>query len=313
MACPCRAAAVPGWSHLRAAALILALLCVSAVPYAAADASEATETSVCGRFKEPLVFWLWSRAAGSPDPPAARRVPNAEAVVHRTRDGRLLRGYRIKAAADDGVVRGTLLVAQGNAMLADQLLPSLSLFSTAGMDTWIFDYRGYGGSAGKPRLRAILEDYVELYERVFAGATGARFLYGISFGGIVQLNLIGSGAAFDRAVIDSTPSRGSLFGCPVKYDPVENLPRDSSRLLFVGGHRDTVVPLHDSRELFDRARERGARIDVRAEFAHPFMDADSAIHQQRLGLIRRFLAGGVPQPATLQDGPNRGDLLPLAR
>ena len=276
---------------MRVAALLLTLLSVFAVSHAAADASDATETSVCGRFKEPLVFWLWSRAAGSPDPQAARRVPNAEAVIHRTRDGHLLRGYKIKAAAADGVVRGAMLVAQGNAMLADQLLSSLSHFSTAGIDTWIFDYRGYGSSTGRPRLKAILEDYVELYERVFAHATGERLLYGISFGGIVQLNLMGTGATFDRAVIDSTPSRGSPLGCPVKYDPVENLPRDSSRFLFVGGHRDTVVPLHDSRELFDRARKHGARIDVRKEFAHPFMDTDFGIHQQRLGLIRTFLAG----------------------
>jgi len=282
------------------------LLSLFAGPHAAADASEATESSVCGWLKEPLVFWLWSRAAGSPDPQAARRVSNAEAVIHRTRDGRLLGGYKIKAAASDGVVRGSMLVAQGNAMLADQLLSSLSLFSTAGIDTWIFDYRGYGSSTGRPRLKAILEDYVELYQRVFADVTGKRLLYGISFGGIVQLNLVGTGVAVDRVVIDSTPSRVSPLGCPVRYDPVENLPRDSSRLLFVGGHRDTVVPLHDSREMFDLARKYGARIDVRKEFAHPFMDADSAIHQERLGLIRAFFAGPVLQPADVarkQNGP----------
>lgn len=297
-------------------ALVLALFSVIAAPHVAADASDSTETSVCGRFREPLVFWLWSRAAGNPDPQAARQVPNAEAVSHRTRDGRLLRGYKIKAAASDGVVRGSLLVAQGNAMLADQLLSSLSLFSTAGIDTWIFDYRGYGSSAGTPRLKAILEDYVELYERVFTDVTGARLLYGISFGGIVQLNLIGTGAAVDHAVIDSTPSRGSPLGCPVKYDPVENLPRNSSHLLFVGGHRDTVVPLHDSRELFDLARKHGARIDVRQEFAHPFMDADSAIHRQRLELIRAFLArpASKPENAPRRNGPESGEIkLPSTR
>lgn len=283
-------------TFMRPAVLLLTMLCTLVAPHAAVRAAEGAEASVCGRFKEPLVFWLWSRAAGSPDPQAVRRIPNAEAVTHRTRDGRLLRGYRIKAAAGDGVVRGSMLVAQGNAMLADQLLDSLSEFSISGLDIWIFDYRGYGRSGGRSRLKAILEDYVELYERAFANVTGERLLYGISFGGIVQLNLIGTGAAFDRAVIDSTPSRGSPLGCPVEYDPVENLPPEGSRLLFIGGHRDTVVPLQDSRELFDLARKRGSRVDVRKEFAHPFMDADFAIHRQRLGLIRTFLAEPAPQP-----------------
>lgn len=251
----------------------------------------SAERSVCGFVKEPFTFWMWSRAAGKTDPDAAKHLPHAEAIAHRTRDGRELRGYRLKSTAAGGAVRGSMLVAQGNAMLADQLLSSLDRFSKVGIESHIFDYRGYGNSEGRPRLQAIVGDYVELHGKFIAPAGGKRLLYGISFGGIVLLNAIGEGAAFDRAVIDGTPSRVSPHGCPERFDPVAHLPRDASSMLFVGGLRDRVVPTEDSRALFDAARERGARVELNPDFSHPFMDAGNEVHLRRMDLNGKFLAG----------------------
>lgn len=252
-------------------------------------ASEYGESSVCGWIKEPFVFAMWSRLAGKPEPQRAERLANAEAVVHVTRDGRQLHGYRLGSTAADGAVVGRLLVAQGNAMLSDRLLASLATFSAAGIEVYIFDYRGYGRSEGRRRLTAIVGDYRELAERFAPRAGGKRFLYGISFGGIVVSNVIGAGTEFDRVVIDSTPSRISTSGCPVAVDPVENLPDDASRMLIVAGGQDRVVTLRDAQELVDGARRRGGRTEVRAEFAHPFMDRDLAIHRRRLEMIQAFL------------------------
>lgn len=247
------------------------------------------ETSVCGGLKEPFVFMMWSRLAGKPDPGRAAAVPNAEATTYRTRDGRLLRGYKLGSTAPGGAVAGTLLVAQGNAMLSDQLLTSLSGFAEAGLEVYIFDYRGYGASEGRRRLQAIVGDYREMADALLIPANGRRLLYGISFGGVVMLNVIGAGAEYDRAVIDSTPSRISGLGCPARYDPVGKLPADASELLLIAGERDTVVPVRDSAELLGQAKTLGARTEVRPEYAHPFMDREGETHRARLGLIRDFL------------------------
>jgi alpha/beta superfamily hydrolase len=258
---------------------------------APAGDSEYLEQPVCGAVREPLAFWLWSRAAGKPDPVAAANVPNAEPVVHETKDGRLLRGYKLESTAASGAVKGFVLVAQGNAMLADQLLPALTAFSKTGIEVYIFDYRGYGNSEGKRRLHAIVSDYKELFDSIAASVQGSRFLYGISFGGIVLLNVIGSSVAFDRAVIDSTPSRVSQFGCPKKYDPVANIPQDGSRLLVIAGEQDSVVPLTDSQELRDLVDARGGQTVVRPVFAHPFMDSKIHVRRARMGLTISFLVG----------------------
>ena len=270
--------------------------------FAVAQGTEPTgpgilEESVCGSFREPLAFLLWSSAAGKPNPGAARRVPNAEPITHKTKDGRLLRGYKLRSTAADGVVRGSVLVAQGNAMLADQLLSSLNGLSTAGIETLVFDYRGYGNSEGQRRLKAMVSDYTELYESMSAATKGSRLLYGISFGGVVLLNVVGSGVSFERAVIDSTPSRVSHLGCPEKYDPVANFPQEGSRFLLVAGGRDKVVSPKDTQELIDLAKARGSLTEVQPDYAHPFMDSDIAVHQRRLELIKSFLVGTASQGA----------------
>lgn len=232
------------WRAICTASLAFGLMVGTMACFAKSE--DDVEQTVCGTIKEPLMFSLWSSAAGKPDPEVVARMPNVGPITHKTKDGRILKGYQLKGQSPGSARKGFLLVAQGNAMLADQLLPALNGIVTHGIDVFIFDFRGYGESEGKRRLKAIVSDYRELFETISAATPGVRLLYGISFGGVIMLNVIGSGVSFDRAVIDSTPSRVSTLGCPATYDPVNNLPNDSSRLLLIAGQRDRVVPSKDS-------------------------------------------------------------------
>ena len=282
---------------LRVASVLIAVVGVIYMPAAWADQPpEDQEQTVCGWIAERAAFALWSSAAGEPTPNAWRSVPGAEPVSHKTRDGRTLYGYKISAKPPQdatGPWRGFVLVAQGNAMLADQLLADLRTFTDRGVDVYVYDYRGYGHSEGNRRLKAIVSDYREIFNALSATENNHRFLYGISFGGLVLLNVIGGGATFDKAVIDSTPSRISHMGCPEEYDPVRNLPSDSSHLLVVSGKRDRVVEPTDTKELIAAAKSRGAQVVVSEEFAHPFMDLLS-IHLQRKKMVQDFLFAPNP-------------------
>ncbi len=152
-----------------------------------------------------------------------------------------------------------------------------------------------GGAAPPANERARLlkefSDRAAVYAELSRTHPGERLLYGMSFGGILLLKVIGSGAAFDRAVIDSTPTTVSNYGCPQRYDPVRNLPENASRMLFISGARDRVVPAEDSAGLLDTAAERGAHVVRSKDFAHPFMDKDPAIASARRELILKFLTG----------------------
>ena len=252
----------------------------------AAFAQEAdVERAVCGSVREPLMFWLWRSMAGSPNPTRVAQITKLEQIHFKTRDGVELGGYKLAAVNPQGY----LLVAQGNAMLADQLVADLQRFRDSGMDVYIFDYRGYGISKGNSRLAAIADDYAEIVSHLNSLGHAKRLLYGISMGGIVLLNAVGRSQAYTRFVVDSSPSRISDFGCPEGYDPVVHLPEDSSRLMIISGARDQVIRPAQMDELVRAGKSRGGRVLLDDEFAHPYQDPSDAIHQRRQNEVAAFL------------------------
>ncbi len=249
------------------------------------------ERSLCG-FKEPIVFWLWSKAAGQPDASRISGIEHLEEIAFTTKDRRTLRGYKLKARSTQhrtATAKGYLLVAQGNAMLADQIIGNFQEYARAGYDVYLFDYRGYGRSEGKRRLRAILSDYGEIIDHLDSLPYTSRIFYGMSFGGIVLLDALQNRLGAARLVIDSTPSRLSDHGCPEPLDPLNNLPQDASHLLILVGGQDRVVKPSMSRDLVKKARQRGAMLIQHPELAHPFMDKRHNLHQLRMQTIQTFL------------------------
>ncbi|HXV79727.1 MAG TPA: alpha/beta fold hydrolase [Candidatus Binatia bacterium] len=256
------------------------------VARSAVEEKADTETAVCGPIREPFMFWLWRMMAGSPEPNRVANINRLEQVRFKTRDGIELGGYKLAATSP----KGYLLVAQGNAMLADQLVGDLQVFRDLGLDVYIFDYRGYGISDGKSRLAAIAADYAEIVSHLNTRGYAKRLLYGISMGGVILLNAVGrSEQAYTRQVVDSSPSRISEFGCPETFDPVEHLPKDSSRLMIISGADDEVVSPWQMDEMIRVARSQGARVLQDDEFAHPYQDFNTAIHHRRQKEVARFL------------------------
>lgn len=80
------------------------------------------EVTVCGWFKERLVFTMWSSMA--PEPDASRVAGNdlIQRTEFTTADGKVLRGYKYQSQDENGMAtepEGYILVALGNAMIAD--------------------------------------------------------------------------------------------------------------------------------------------------------------------------------------------------
>ncbi|MEW6332044.1 MAG: alpha/beta fold hydrolase [Pseudomonadota bacterium] len=248
-------------------------------------APDDPETSICGFLREPLAFWLFRRAAGAPDAQRVGGIRDIERIHFETSDKRALGGYRLRAA---GTPQGYLLVAPGNAMLADQIMGELQVFRDRGFDVYVYDYRGYGLSGGRSRLKAIISDYREIVAHLNRQNYRRRAFYGMSMGGIVLLNAVGARNDFSALVVDSSPSRISPLGCPAEFDPVERLPADCARVQLIVGERDRVVRPEEMEELVTAVRNRGGRVLQRLDYAHPFQDA-SAVHRRRLEEVADFL------------------------
>jgi predicted alpha/beta-fold hydrolase len=248
------------------------------------------EKFICGSFQEPFLFWLWSSMAPSPD---KNRVANIEFIKpseFKTSDGKILRGYMYMS--NDAQIatppKGYILVAMGNAMVSDQMIKELKKISEKNYDVYVYDYRGYANSDGNRRINAIIQDHKEIalhlnksYDR--------KLLYGISLGGAITLNVIGSDVEYDAAVIDSSPSVLSTFGCPQRIDPVINLPKDASKLLVITGKKDNVLTQEMLSPLREAAHKRDAKTVNGENYAHPFNDRNRDIHNQRMELILNHL------------------------
>ena len=251
------------------------------------------EATVCGWFKERMVFTMWSSMAPNPD---ASRVAGNDLIQRTeftTADDKVLKGYKYQAQDENGLAtepEGYILVALGNAMIPDVMITALERFSQRGYDIYIYDYRGYGDSQGKRRINAIIEDYKELVTHLNTQYE-KQLLYGISLGGAVMANVIGSGAQYDRAVIDSSPSRLSPHGCPVRIDPAENIPDDAKNLLVITGEIDSVLGPEMTSEFKERAEQKGASVFHGPNYSHPFMDSSHEIHNERLNRAINFLDG----------------------
>jgi alpha-beta hydrolase superfamily lysophospholipase len=243
------------------------------------------ESSVCGFLREPLAFWQFRMVAGTPDANRVKSIRNIEPLWFTTHDGRELGGYKLRAANP----RGYLLVAQGNAMLSDQIMSVLTFFRDAGLDVYVYDYRGYGLSAGKSRLQAIVSDYRELITALNAQGYRRRYLYGMSMGGVILTNAVGASGNYDALVIDSSPSRISDLGCPEEYNPISKLPQDATKLMLIIGLLDRVVLPQAIEAMAKIVQERDGRVLKSPEFAHPLMDINPAIHRQRFQAVADFL------------------------
>ena len=254
------------------------------------SSADSREDSICGSFQEPFLFWLWSSMAPFPDRSRVANIEFIEQSEFLTSDGKILRGY--KYISNNGKnttpAKGYILVAMGNAMVSDEIIKQLKDFSKKNYDVYVYDYRGYANSDGNRRINAIIEDYKEI-ALTLNKSYDRKLLYGISLGGAIILNVIGSGIEYDRAVIDSAPSFLSIHGCPKRIDPVVNLPKDASKLLVITGERDAILSKSMISPLRESAYNRGA-ITINGEnYNHPFMDSNTEIHNQRMEMILNHL------------------------
>lgn len=305
------------------------------------------EVAVCGPIKERFLFWIWSRMATGVGVPNVSGIEAIEGVSFTAGDGTVLSGYRYRALKGDGsLMRGAqrspetssgvsgdeadsyLLMAMGNAMLSAQIIGELRLFAMEGVDVYVYDYRGYGASGGRRRLKGMVLDFREIAEELNKRYE-MGYLYGTSIGGVVVLNAIrgtftgdpvnGPLLDYSSAVVDSAPSRLSPYGCPEEVDPVESIHRLFGKgnpegpgnnpaeggegggegssgdatlppdgLLLIRGGSDRILGEPMTGPLLEVGREYGLPIFVGPELDHPFMDPPH-IHRNRMEMIRDFL------------------------
>lgn len=163
--------------------------------------------------------------------------------------------------------RGTLLYFHGNGEVVGDHDGIAPLYRAVGLDLFVVDYRGYGGSGGRPSVAALVADAHPVAERFHAlldarGASRARFLMGRSLGSHPAVELAARRPeGFRGMILESTAAhlRRLLMRLAVPLDPGESealLAAHEAKIagitmpvLMLHGERDTLIPLEQARAI----------------------------------------------------------------
>jgi len=165
--------------------------------------------------------------------------------------------------------RGVILFCHGNAGNISHRLESIQIFHQLGLDVFIFDYRGYGQSEGKPTEHGTYEDAEAAWQYLVEErqmSPSQVIIFGRSLGGAVASWLAQShtpGALILESTFTSLPDiAATLYPyLPVRlllrfeYDTAEYLSRVYCPVLIVHSPDDEIMPFRHGQQLFEIARE----------------------------------------------------------
>ncbi|MBC7944434.1 MAG: alpha/beta hydrolase [Burkholderiales bacterium] len=217
-----------------------------------------------------LLYWFQARLVYYPQigrelvaTPASVGLGYEELAIP-TADGKALHAWYVPAHD----ARGVVLFVHGNAGNISHRLVAFGIFNEVGLDTLIFDYRGYGKSPGRPSERSTYEDAQAAWDyltMVRGIAPGRIVIFGESLGGAIAAWLaarVEAGALVLTCTFTSMPElAGSLYPVfPSKllsrfdYGTEESLASVHSPVLVAHAPDDRIVPFAHGRQLFDAAR-----------------------------------------------------------
>jgi uncharacterized protein len=191
-----------------------------------------------------------------------------EDVMFKATDGVELNGWFYPAFTNSPRAELVVLLCHGNAGNIGYRLDACRALLATGVSVFLFDYRGYGRSQGRPSEEGTYLDaqaaYQSLRQRGFAGTNIIAF--GESLGGAVAAELA-SREALGGLVLQSTftsvPDIGKdLFPwLPVRwlatfrYNTRSKLPRLTIPVLVMHSRTDEMVPFHHAQRNFAVANE----------------------------------------------------------
>ncbi len=192
----------------------------------------------------------------------------AEDAAFQAADGVKLHGWFFPALTDSATNNLVFLVSHGNGgNISHRLGQARGLLQT-GAAVFLYDYRGYGRSAGRPSEKGTYLDAQAagawLRQKGFAATN--IISYGESLGGAVAAELAVSepvGGLVLQSTFTSVPNLGSeLFPWlpvrwlgTIKYDTLSKLPRVTVPVLVMHSRRDSLIGFQHAERNFTAARD----------------------------------------------------------
>jgi len=226
-----------------------------------------------------------------------------EEVAFHTEDGERLAGWFLPIEN----ARATVLFFHGNAGNIGDRMDTLLVFHRMGLSVFIFDYRGYGASTGRPSEEGTYRDARAAWTYLIQtrGVSPWRIaLWGRSLGGAIAAWLaqeVTPGALILESTFTSVPDVAAdlypLF--PVRwltrfrYTAIEYVRRVRCPVLVIHSPDDEVIPFHHGWRLFEAAPQPKEFLEIRGSHNEGFL---LSLETYRTG-VERFLRVALKPPA----------------
>jgi fermentation-respiration switch protein FrsA (DUF1100 family) len=208
-------------------------------------------------FQDRLLYFPSSEMAGTP----AVAGLEFEQVHFRAADNTALHGWYVPAQD----ARATLLFCHGNGGNISHRLDSILIFNSLGLNVFIFDYRGYGMSQGRPSEQGTELDALAAMQWLIGEKQvdpEKLIIFGRSLGGAVAAGLACTQGAAGLVLESSFTSYGDIGRehypwLPVRliaryrYATLEKVADISMPVLVVHSTDDELVPFRHGRKVFE--------------------------------------------------------------
>ena len=195
-----------------------------------------------------------------------------EDVVFKSADGLDLSGWYIPAKNP----RLTLLFCHGNGGNIGHRLDSIKIFHNLGLNCFIFDYRGYGDSRGKPSEEGTYTDAMAAYKWLIEEKKMPAediIIFGRSLGGSIAAQLasrVEAGALIVESAFTSYVDIAKEYYpyMPVRwfarfgYRTIDYIKEVHCPVMLIYSRNDEIVPYKFGLELYDAANEPKEFIEI---------------------------------------------------
>ena len=217
-----------------------------------------------------------------------------EDVIFKSADGLRLNGWfvpaplKVRAKASsirvgDSFLTGpaensqfTILFCHGNGGNMMHCLDSIDIFHNLGLNCFIFDYRGYGESGGKPSEEGTYLDAQAAYKWLTEEKkipSGDIIIFGMSLGGSIAAQLAGKSQAAALVVESTFTSYVDIGARFYPYMPVRWFARFGYRtiqyikdvhcpVMLIYSRDDEIVPFEFGLELFEAASKPKEFVEI---------------------------------------------------
>lgn len=218
-----------------------------------------------------------------------------EDVALQTRDGTSLHGWYIPNTDSKRV----LLFFHGNAGNISHRGESVAIFHRLGLNIFIFDYRGYGQSGGKPSEKGLYEDARTAWRYLTESKAFHKhdiIIFGRSLGGVIATHLaaeVDPGVLIVESTFSSARDMAS-FVFPVifyvvplrfQFNSAERIQQVRSPVLILHSPEDEIIPYSLGQKVFQAANEPKTFVTIKGDHNNGFLISQPEYEQA----LKKFL------------------------